>query len=146
MTRWPILPLPPHQATPVLAALTACGLVGRAEALAAFISASGPVTPPRQTGWPAVRQADVVPAQASSRAAAAQAVRAAVTEILKETRSRSRLRQVAVLTSRSALGAADIEELLAQSIDQHLRSVRRTDQPPHLDRPSTRLTLNRTAS
>ncbi len=125
--RLPPSQLSAHSATPLLAALIASGLVGRAEALSAFLNAVATVavsSSGRQTcgsrslGVAADPVTKLVPL---SRGAAALAARTAVAALLERQAPRHTLRPAAVAAAFPQLCLREIEDLTTCEIARHLR-------------------------
>jgi hypothetical protein len=113
---------PPHRAEPFLASLVACGLIGRAEALAAFLCAGAPPTLSRCVLRPCAVQlrADIL----RGRSLAALAARQALVPLLT-TRAPSRiLLAVAVAAAGPALQRREVESLVTDIVARYLRDAR----------------------
>lgn len=115
-----------HRAAPFLARLVACGLLGRAEALAALLFAAAPVqTSPcgrhaRLLKPPAPATADC----ASTRTQAAAAARRALQPLLQTYAPHRKLLDTAKHAAGSALGPAEIQVLTIDAVARHLRQRR----------------------
>ena len=119
-------PIAPHYAAPCLAGLVNCGLLGRAEALAALLHAMTPanLSPNgRAARLPhGPRETVVIPS--GSRAAAARAARDALAPLLLARAGRRSLFGVAKAAG-PALPNADIEQLVTEAMQRHLRQTLR---------------------
>ena len=126
MIRHPLEPIAQHQAAPFLARLVACGLLGRAEALAALLHATAPVEvsasgrQARLTHVPGATAATVH----TKRALAAAAARAALRPLLEIGAPSRTLHATAHRAASPALGAVEIDALTIETISRHLRSRR----------------------
>jgi hypothetical protein len=122
MTRHPLDPIAPHRAAPFLARLVACGLLGRAEALAALLQAAAPaqVSPcGRQT-----RLTHPLDDATANRASAASAARAALRPLIEAGAPRRTLLATAHHAASPALRAVEIDALTIELISRHLRARR----------------------
>jgi hypothetical protein len=132
-------PSAPHRAAPFLIQLVACGLVGRAEALAALLHASAPaqVSPclrhARLGSMPAaIAISEGAPIQTSSRSNAAKAARAALMLLLRSNAPRATLALAAMRAASPTLEPAEIQGLIAGEVARHLRQRRQSPQTrPH---------------
>lgn len=117
-------PTAPHRAAAFLARLVACGLLGRAEALAALLNATAPVRIS-----PCLRQARLATPQAlppaTCRAQTAKAVRSVLRPLLVANASRTALMAAALQAARPILRRDEIELLIADAVARHLRDRRR---------------------
>ncbi len=105
----------PTRIAAFLADLTAQGLPGRAEALAALLGEAVP----SQGGTAAA-----IPKPESDRAAAARAARTALAPLIESRAPRQALRAAAACVSRHALRPPEIEALTTDAIARHLRAAR----------------------
>jgi hypothetical protein len=136
-------PVPPsHLAPPLLAGLVALGLVGRAEALAAFLIASGAAATSqsgRTARLPRPSEPGTGQARCTARGQAAQAVRAVLASALRAPCTRTQLRTTALRAAGAALSPGEVDALLADAIATHLRHARSTgSRPPASAAPSRR--------
>jgi predicted component of type VI protein secretion system len=123
MIRHPRDPIAPHRAVPFLARLVACGLLGRAEALAALLHAAAPANVS-----PCGRQARLThaldDATHAHRTAAARGARAALAPLLEARAPRPILLAAATRAASPALRGPEIEALTIEAIARHLRTLR----------------------
>lgn len=119
-------PVAPHRAAPFLARLVACGLLGRAEALAALLHAAAPAAVS-----PCGRQArlthaldDATHAAHLRRTQAARAARQALVPLLGLRAPRHILLAAATQAASPTLRAVEIERLTAECVARHLRALR----------------------
>ena len=133
-------PTAPHRAAPFLAQLVACGMIGRAEALAALLHARAParvsvclrqarLAPPIGAMVPGDHRNPV----SSGRSQAAKAARSALTPLLRANASRAVLAAAATQAARPALQRTEIEAVLTEALGRHLRKQR---PKPTDDRPA----------
>eukprot|EP01037_Dinobryon_pediforme_P001999 gene2000-2035_t len=135
--RNPMIPHPrdpgsPHRAAPFLSKLVACGMLGRAEAIAALLLAGAPAKISR-----CLRHTRVLPANPTppaqcmpSRAKAAKAVRDALNPLLLKNATRAELASAARCAASPLLERQDIDALLTDSVARHLRRQRRNSPHP----------------
>jgi hypothetical protein len=126
MTRHPLDPIAPHRAAPFLARLVACGLLGRAEALAALLHAAAPAQV-SASGRKARLTHAIDEATASAhtkRAHAAAAARAALRPLIEAGAPRRTLLATARHAASPTLRAVEIESLIIEIISRHLRARR----------------------
>jgi hypothetical protein len=116
----------PHRAAPFLSSLVACGLVGRAEAIAALLLAGAPaqLSPCLRRARLLPRNPPTPPENGSHRAEAAKAVRDALQPLLISKATRADLAAAATRASAQALQPSDVASLLTDSVARHLRSQR----------------------
>lgn len=115
-----------HRAAPFLARLVACGLLGRAEALAALLQAAAPARVSacgRQARITHVLD-DAATHIQSERGIAAQAVRTVLAPLLQANSSRKQIAAAAARAARSALQPNEIQALITEALARHLRSRR----------------------
>ena len=128
MTRLPFDPIASHRAAPFLARLVACGLLGRAEALAALLHAAAPVQVSASGRHARIIHAidDVTTSAPTKRAHAAAAARAALRPLIEAGAPRRTLLATARNAASPALTAREIESLTIEAISRHLRARRNT--------------------
>lgn len=119
-------PAAPHRAAPFLARLVACGLLGRAEALAALLQAAAPA---RVSACGRQARLTHVPDDATTsiqkgRGEAAQAARTALGPLLQANSPRRQLAAAARAVGAS-LQPDEIQALTNEALACHLRSRRR---------------------
>ena len=121
-------PVAPHKAAPFLARLVACGLLGRAEALAALLHAKAPaeLLPCGRKARLTYALDDATAAAHRHRNAAARATRHAIAPLLERKAPQAVLRATALQAGRPALRVREIEDVLANSIALHLRQLRQS--------------------
>jgi hypothetical protein len=126
MTRHPLDPIAPHRAAPFLARLVACGLLGRAEALAALLYAAAPaqVSPCGRQARLTHALDDATALALVTRARAASAARAALRPLIEAGVPRRTLLATAHHAASPALRAVEIEALIIELISRHLRARR----------------------
>jgi hypothetical protein len=125
-------PAAPHRAAPFLARLVACGLLGRAEALAALLQAAAPARVSacgRQArlthaldNATAHNQSGRAPA---GRGEAAQAARTALAPLLEANSPRRQLAAAAARAAGPSLQPDEIQALITEALAGHLRTRRR---------------------
>lgn len=120
-----------HRSAPFLARLVACGLLGRAEALAALLHAAAPARVS-----PCGRQARLMRVESEAlletirgRGDAAQAARAALRPLLRARASQRQLVSAAAHAAGSLLNLDEIEALTIDALARHLRTGRRCRRP-----------------
>jgi hypothetical protein len=123
-------PIASHHAAPILAQLVACGWLGRAEALAAFLHSQA-----HARASPCGRRARIVtaaheaPAASLARAEAAMTIRRALAPLLTNHASRSAIHRTAQDAAACHLTETEIELITATELARHLRARRRTTVP-----------------
>ena len=123
-------PAAPHRAAPFLAQLVACGMIGRAEALAALLHARAPahvsVCLRHACLAPLIRHvpSDNNTARSHSRSQAAKAARFALTPLLRANAPRAVLTAAAMQAARPALQSTEVEAVLTEALSRHLRDQR----------------------
>jgi hypothetical protein len=113
---------PPHHAEPFLANLVACGLIGRAEVLAAFLCAAAPAQLTQCVPRPRAVQlhADIL----RVRSLAALAARQALLPLLTARAPSHILLAVALTAAGPALRRHEIESLVTDIVARYLRNAR----------------------
>ena len=126
-------PSAPHRAAPFLARLVACGLAGRAEALAALLHATAPaqvslcLRHARLASSPTINPlSHGTQTQPRSRSDAAKAARAALMLLLRSNAPRRSLSPAAMRAARPTLERAEIDRLVAAEVARHLRERRQS--------------------
>ena len=122
MPKTGIVPDSLHSAAPILAQLVACGMMGRAEALAAFVTMALPARV-SDCGRRA-RLSPQAPSVEIHRAEAARAARAVLRPLLAARVSPQVLRAAARAAAASALNRSEIDRIANDSIAHHLRMLR----------------------
>lgn len=120
-------PTAPHRAAAFLARLVACGLLGRAEALAALLKAAAPARVSHCGRQARLTHAldDATASARSERADAAKAARAALAPLLLANSSRRNLTIVATRAAGPSLQQSEIRALTTDALARHLRNRRR---------------------
>lgn len=135
MTDHPRGPIAAHRAAPFFARLVACGLIGRAEALAALLHASAPalVSPSGRQVRLTLQHDDATAEVRATRRRAASRARAALRPLLAAGAPRRTLLAAAHRAASPALRVVEIEHLIIEAISCHLRARRglACPQPPN---------------
>jgi hypothetical protein len=120
-------PAAPHRAAPFLARLVACGLVGRAEALAALLQAAAPARVSACGRQARLPSSGCSPSARSlnDRGAAAQAARATLALLLRANSPRRQLATAAAHAAGPSLQPTEVQALIADALARHLRIRRR---------------------
>ncbi len=119
--------MPQHRAEPLLNRLVACGWIGRAEALAAFVDVTARSSPCGRHARLVARQHALtrqpVP-ETAPRAQAATAIRKAIAPLLANRPSRMALHRAAHDAGARHLTTAEIRAIAAAELARHLRTGR----------------------
>lgn len=122
----------PHMAAPFFSRLVACGLLGRAEAFAALLSAAAPahISPCGRCARLTERRGAQGPAAPSDRTRAAAVARHTLQPLLSAHAPSRTLLEIAKRASGPALSAAEVRALTIDAIARHLRSRRSAPTTP----------------
>lgn len=120
------VPMASYQSVPFLAQLIACGLIGRAEALAALVQGiSSPLVSPDGRQARLVHTLGTVSSTTPcSRTIAAKLVREAITPLLIIGTPKSALVASASRAAGQKLRPSEIEQLITEAVSLHLRNRR----------------------
>lgn len=120
-------PAAPHRAAPFLARLVACGLAGRAEALAALLQAAAPARVSACGRKARLTCSDCSPSaqRQNQRGAAAKAARSTLDLLLQANAHRRQLAIAAAHAAGPSLQPTEIQALTADALARHLRIRRR---------------------
>jgi len=116
------IPAPLHNSAPIIAQLVACGMLGRAEALAALVTIALPANVSECGRHATLSQSE--PVDRVNRVDAARAARTVLQTLLAARVSPRVLRIAARAAASSGLNRSEVDRLANDSIARHLRAQR----------------------